>query len=98
MGEADGEWKQGDAASDVGVECLNTGEVHHSTSAALSIRADRSASNPVSETDDRHQSQPILLGLPKRSSVPTLRSHDPDDSGVGLNYAFLQVCFIIFEL
>ncbi|WKY14122.1 hypothetical protein Q1695_000014 [Nippostrongylus brasiliensis] len=61
-----------------------------SNRSSLTYRVDRSASNPVSEMEELSVLQVSALGLPKRSSVPTLKTHDPDDSGVVLNYAFVQ--------
>ncbi|KAK6033501.1 hypothetical protein OSTOST_00258, partial [Ostertagia ostertagi] len=87
--EADGERRR-QVTGDVGYQRLNTSE--GSASSYLPIcatRADRSASNPVSEMTELHP-PPSVIGLPKRSSVPTLKSHDPEDSSVGLNYAFVQ--------
>ncbi|KAK6061840.1 hypothetical protein COOONC_00494, partial [Cooperia oncophora] len=75
---------------DAGHPRSNTGEDSSSSYVPLCpTRTDRSASNPVSEMTELHP-QTSVIGLPKRSSVPTLKSHDPDDSGVGLNYAFVQ--------
>uniref|UniRef100_A0A1I7WPU4 Uncharacterized protein n=1 Tax=Heterorhabditis bacteriophora TaxID=37862 RepID=A0A1I7WPU4_HETBA len=51
-------------------------------------RPDRSASSPVKDNGDMALVPPT--GLPKRSSVPTLKSHEARDDS-GLNYACLQV-------
>ncbi|KAJ1353072.1 hypothetical protein KIN20_009620, partial [Parelaphostrongylus tenuis] len=50
----------------------------------------RSASVTISEITELKPSQTSALGLPKRSSVPTLKSHDTDYSGGVLNYALIQ--------
>ncbi|KAK5969567.1 hypothetical protein GCK32_006597 [Trichostrongylus colubriformis] len=89
MDETDGERRR-QVTGDVGYTNVNTGEDSSSSYVPVcSTRADRSASNPVSDITELHPPSSVI-GLPKRSSVPTLKSHDADDSGVGLNYAFVQ--------
>ncbi|XGW34936.1 hypothetical protein V3C99_018747 [Haemonchus contortus] len=89
MDEADSSRRR-QITGDDGYNRLNTSEGNSSEYVPVcSTRSDRSASNPASDMTESHQ-PPSVMGLPKRSSVPTLKSHDPDDSGVGLNYAFVQ--------
>ncbi|KJH41510.1 hypothetical protein DICVIV_12513 [Dictyocaulus viviparus] len=52
--------------------------------------SDRSTSNPLYEMNELHPFQNFAHGIPKRSSVPVLKTHDADDSTTVFNYTFVQ--------
>ncbi|KAE9413106.1 hypothetical protein Angca_001163 [Angiostrongylus cantonensis] len=86
-------WCGTDCIEDIGQKCTNTLDNPSTKDFSFGpycAPSYRSASVALSEINERNPSQNSAHGLPKRSSVPTLKSHDADYSSAVLNYAFVQ--------